>query len=122
MAPTIAKLVKYAGGRDVWGGHGVYFCNYTGPASYLGGAAYGDAVDSIGGLAGSSGGNTPLRNIDNIITGLTVSGNFRVEAQPIAAGPVRRWVLRWFNPTTSAEIADATNLSAEVTLLTIIGG
>jgi hypothetical protein len=122
MATNIAKLTKYAGGRDVWGGHGVFFCNYTGPASYQGGALGGDIVDAIGGLSQLSAANTPLRNIDNISPSNSISGTFRIEAYSLSLGPSKRWLLRWFTIATAAEVANTTNLSAESAIITVIGG
>ena|SRR5947209_2962652 len=126
MPQTIAKLVKYAGGRDVWGGHGVFLCNYTGPASYFNGGGAGnlngEIIDSVGALTELGAANTPLRNIDAIIGSNTVSGTFRVEASPSAAGPVRRWFIRWYVIDTAVAVANAVNLSAETAILTIIGG
>lgn len=126
MAQSVANLKKYAGGRDVWGGHGVFICNYTGPASYFNGGGAGnlngEIVDSIGGLTELGTANTPLRNIDMIIVGDSISGSFRIEAEPSAIGPVKRWFMRWFVISTAAEVANAVNLSAEQTIVMIIGG
>lgn len=126
MPQTNAKLTKYAGGRDVWGGHGIFIVNYTGPASYFNGGGAGnlngEIIDSIGGLTQIAAANTPLRNIDAIIPSNSVSGTFRVEPEPSAVGPVKRWFMRWFVIATAVEVANAFNLSAETVILTIIGG
>lgn len=122
MATNPAKLTKYAGGRDVWGGHGVFFCNYVGPASYQGGALGGDIVDAIGGLTGLASANTPLRNIDMVEPSNSISGTFRIEAYSLSTGPSKRWLLRWFVIATAAEVANAVDLSAEKAIIVVIGG
>lgn len=122
MATNVGKLTKYAGGRDVWGGHGIFFCNYVGATSYQGGSLGGDIVDAIGGLTELGAANTPLRNIDAIIHSNSISGTFEIKAYSLSAGPSKRWLLRWFTISTGAEVANTTNLSAETAILTIIGG
>lgn len=122
MATNVAKLTKYAGGRDVWGGHGVFFCNYVGATSYQGGSLGGDILDAIGGLSQLGAANTPLRNIDMVICGNSISGTYKLEAYSLAAGPSKRWLVRWFTIATAAEVVNTTNLSAETGILTIIGG
>src|SRR5579864_3908998 len=121
MATTIAKLAKYAGGRDVWGGHGVFVCNYTGPTSYQGGAGGGDQIVGIDSLS-TPVANTPVRNIDQVLSQGTVSGTFEIVGFPITVGPSRIWLLRWFQAVGRAEVANTTNLSAETAILVIIGG
>lgn len=118
-----ANLVRYKGGRDVWGGHGVMFFQYNGPASYSGGAGNGDEVDDAS--SSGPGQGVPLRGIDMIDGGVTVSGTFSVIAGPLVAplnGGPSRWAFRWFVIATGAEVANAVNLSAEIVVVQIIGG
>jgi hypothetical protein len=131
MATNVAKLTKYAGGRDVWGGHGVFFCYYTGQASYQGGAGGGDLVFGFGGqTAGSpelAAANCPLRNIDCIPAVVDTSGTYRIEGGPFGGtasvgAPPKVWALRWIVISTGAEVANTFNLSAAFAVLTIIGG
>jgi hypothetical protein len=125
VATTIANVKKYPGGRDVWGGHGVFIANYTGPTSYQGGAGGGDIIYGIGGVGSPQeevAANTPLRNIDQVLSQGSVSGTYEVVAFPFTAGPAKQWLLRWFNAIGRTEVANTTNLSAETVILTIIGG
>lgn len=118
MGQTVAKLVRYAGGQDVWGGHAVKMFNYTGPTSYDGGTgAQGDRVDCVG-VANQTG----LRNIDNIIGGVSLSGTYLIVAQPVTAGPTKQYLLRWFTMQGMTEVSDSTNLSGESAIITVIGG
>jgi hypothetical protein len=133
VATTIAKLTKYAGGRDVWGGHGTFHCFYTGPTSYQGGVGGGDLVVAFGGQTAGSpeliASNCPLRNIDCIPAVVDSSGTFRVEAGPLGGvnpsfpnAPPKIWALRWITISTGAEVANTTNQSTFFAVLTIIGG
>lgn len=121
MAPTIAILKRIAGGTDVWGGHGVRWFQYTGPASYTAGVANGDEIDSVGtGKANQTG----LRTIVSIIPTITFSGTFSILFQPGSAslsGAPFKWFARWIVISTGVEVAGAVNLSAETAILTIIG-
>ena len=117
MSATKAKLVRYAGGQDVWGGHGVKFFNYTGPSSYANPG--GDEVDSIG---TANGNQTGLRNIDAIFGAVTVSGTYRVQGGPNAKGPTGTWLLYWFVNSTGLPVANGVDLSGETTIIGIVGG
>lgn len=119
MAATIAKLAKYPGSRDVWGGHGVIFLNYTGPNPYAIGPTGGDEVDSVG---AASGNQTGLRNIDCIIPTMSKSGTYLILPQPSSTGPTKTWVMRWFTAVGMAEVVNGTDLSGETAILTVIGG
>jgi hypothetical protein len=124
MAQSIAKLVRYAGGRDVWGGHGVFFANYTGPASYVNSGVFstsGEIIDSIGALTELGAANTPLRGIDSIPEVQTVSGTYYIKFLPSSTGPCKRWFAHWFT-TSWVEVTNATVLSAESAIVMIIGG
>jgi len=116
MPVTNANLAKYPGSRDVWGGHGAIFLNYTGPASY---DQAGDQIQSVSASAGSQ---TGLRNIDAVIVGMTVSGTYYLKAQPTGVGPVKTWNIHWYVSATNAEVAGGVNLSAETSIVTVVGG
>jgi hypothetical protein len=125
MAQTFAKLTKYAGGRDVWGGHGVMFANYTGPASYVNSATFstsGEIIDSIGGLSELGAANTFMRSIDAIPDVNSVSGTYRIAFVPTAAGPCKRWNAHWYVISTGAEVANGVDLHTEKAIVMIIGG
>jgi hypothetical protein len=129
MAQTYAKLTKYPGGRDVWGGRGIFFASYSGPASYFnGGGAVnlnGEIIDSIGGTTELGPANTPQRNIEAIPPVVTVSGTYMVVFAPTAApvsGAPRRWYARWFTMSGMTEVANATDLHLETAIVMIIGG
>jgi hypothetical protein len=130
MAQTFAKLTKYAGGRDVWGGHGVFFATYTGPASYVNSGTFatsGEIIDSVGALTELGAANTPMRGIDAIPTIQTVSGTYEIKFFPTASGagatPSKRWVAHWYTIISAGvEVANTTNLSAETAIVMIIGG
>ena len=115
MPVTNAIAAKYAGSRDVWGGHAVIFLNYTGPASY---DQAGDQLQCVG---SASGNQTGLRGIDGVIVGMTVSGTYYLKAQPTSIGPTRTWNIHWYVSATNAEVAGAVNLSAEQSIITVIG-
>jgi hypothetical protein len=127
MATTNATLKRLAGGRDVWGGHGVMIFLYTGPTSYQGGAAGGDIIDAIGGGTGTQllASNTGLRTLVAVIPCVSASGTYAIEGGPAAtlgtAGAARRFLLRWRTFSTGAEVANTTNLSAETAILCVIG-
>lgn len=116
MAATIANLQRYAGSRDVWGGHGVVFLNYTGPPSY---DQAGDEIDTVGAPTGNQ---TGLRSIDAVITAVSLSGTYFIEAQPSSIGPTKTWYLQWYLSSTGAEVGNGVDLSAEKTIITVIGG
>lgn len=132
MAQTYAKLKKYAGGRDVWGGRGVFFAQYQGPASYVNSATYatsGEIIDSVGALTELGAANTPLRGIEAIPHTVTVSGTYLIRFSPNAVGaagtplgPPKRWFAHWYVISTGAEVANAVDLHTEVALVMIIGG
>ena len=133
MATTIAKLTKYAGGRDVWGGHGTFHCFYTGPLSYQGGVGGGDLIVTFGGQTSGSpelvAANCPLRSIDVIPAVVDGSGTYRIEGGPFGNinpaspnSPSRVWAMWWIVISTGAEVANAVNLSTFFAILTIIGG
>jgi hypothetical protein len=121
MATTKANLQRYKGGRDVFGGHGWFGFRYVGPASYSGGAGNGDEVDDI-----SIANQCPLRGIDMIDGGVTVSGTFSVIAGALVdnngIGAPSKWVFRWIVISTGVEVANAVNLSTEVCIVNILGG
>lgn len=52
--------------------------------------------------------------IDAVFSGISVSGTYRVDAGPAAAGARQPWALTWSVVSTGAEVANAVNLSAEV--------
>jgi hypothetical protein len=132
MAQTYAKLLKYAGGRDVWGGHGVHFAQYQGNASYVNSGTFatsGEIIDSIGGQTELGAANTPLRGIDAIPDVNTVSGTYLIRFFPQAAGSAgkpfgrpRRWFAHWYVISTGAEVANAVDLHTEFALVMLIGG
>lgn len=117
MAATIAKLANYAGSRDVWGGHGVIFLNYTGPSAYANPG--GDEIDSVG---APSGNQTGLRNIDSVFPAVSVSGTYFIIAGPSSIGPTKTWNLHWYVGTTGAEVANGVDLSAETAIIGVVGG
>jgi hypothetical protein len=120
MAATIANLSRYVGGRDVFGGHGVIWLNYTGPNPYAPGATGGDEVDALGfGPNGSS--QCGLRTIDSIITQMSADALYSIEARPFGLGPNRRFFLHWFVVATGLE-AGAINLSGSQSIVGIVGG
>lgn len=124
MAQTFASLTKYAGGRDVWGGHGVFFANYVGNASYVNSGTFatsGEIIDSIGALTELGAANTPLRNIDSIPDVHTVSGLYNIKFFPATKGPTKRWFAHWYT-AADVEVANGVSLVAEVAIVTIVGG
>jgi len=133
MAQTFAQLKKYAGGRDVWGGHGVFFAQYQGPASYVNSGTFGtsgEIIDSVGALSQVGAANTPMRGIDAIPNIQTVSGLYEIRFFPNAAGaagkpfgPPKRWFAHWYTIISAGvEVANAVNLSAEFAIVMIVGG
>ena len=125
MAQTQAKLTKWPGSRDVWGGHGVFLANYKGSSSYVNSATFatsGDLIDAIGGLTEVASANTPLRTIDFIPPSLAISGTYLIRYAPTAAEPVKRWLAHWYVIATGAEVANGVDLSAEKAIILIIGG
>ena len=127
MATNYANVKRLAGGRDVWGGHGVVILFYTGPSSYQGGAAGGDILDAVGGGTGTQQlpSNTSLRTIVAVISTNSASGNYEIIGGPAAtlgaAGAARRFLLRWRVWSTGVEVSNTTNLSAETAILCVIG-
>jgi hypothetical protein len=120
MAATKANLVQYPGGQDVWGGHGVKFMLYTGPALYSNPG--GDQVDCVG-VANQTG----LRSIGMIASCMSTSGNYWIVGQPKTApspGAPVTWFLRWFAITAGVptEVANTTVLSGETATLVIVEG
>jgi len=65
--------------------------------------------------------DTAFRSLDFVSAGITRSGLYSVEAQPITIGNGKQWRLRFFVIATGLEAA-AINLSAEVVQFLIIGG
>ncbi len=125
MAQTQAKLAKYSGSRDVWGGHGIFLANYTGTNPYVNSGTFatsGEIIDAVGGLAGLAAANTPLRTIDFIPSSLSISGTYIIHYAPTAFEPVKRWLAHWYVIATGAEVANAVDLSAEKAIVLIIGG
>ena|SRR5271157_1260392 len=124
MAQTFANLTKYAGSRDVWGGHGVMFMNYVGNASYVNSGVFatsGEIIDAIGGPTQLGPSSVPLRNIDAIPSVNTVSGLYYIRFFPSAKGPTKRWLAHWYT-TSWVEVLNATVLTAETAIVMIIGG
>jgi hypothetical protein len=124
MAQTYATLTRYAGGRDVWGGHGVVFMNYTGPALYTNSGVFstsGEIIDAIGGPTQQGASPLPLRNIDSIPDVNSVSGLYYIKFFPSAKGPTRRWLAHWYT-TSWVEVANAVVLSAESAIVMLVGG
>lgn len=131
MAQTYAKLKKYAGGRDVWGGHGVFLAQYQGP-TYVNSGVFGtsgEIIDSVGALTELGAANTPLRGIDAIPSICTVSGTYLIRFFPNAAGaagkpfgPPKRWFAHWYVISTGAEVGNGVDLSGEFAIVMIIGG
>lgn len=131
MAQTFAKLLKYPGGRDVWGGHGVFLAQYQGPASYVNSGTFGtsgEIIDAVGALTELGAANTPLRGIDAIPNVQSVSGTYTIRFFPNAAGaagkpfgPPKRWFAHWYSQA-GTEVTNATDLSAEFAIVMIIGG
>lgn len=127
MAFTNANLKRLAGGRDVWGGHGVMVFLYTGPSSYTNGAGNGDLITAVGGNTGTQvlPSNTGLRTLIAVIPCISASGTYAIEGGPTAtlgtAGAARGFALRWRTFATGAEVAGATNLSGETAILVVIG-
>ena len=95
------------GRRAIWCGTGV------GPTSYVGGSAPTDQI-----LVG------PFQfQIDSIAEiSISVSGTYYAIAQPSVAGVRGKWFLRYFTAATGAEVANATNLSAESFVISGFGG
>jgi len=88
----------------------------NGPVSYVGGVTGGLPIL-----------DTAFRSLDYVSAGITRSGLYQVEAQPITIGNGKQWRLRFFNTTTAgtglgAEPANGANLSAEIVQFLIIGG
>src|SRR5436190_24221440 len=99
MAQGQAKLAKYPGGRDAWGGRGIFFANYTGTNPYVNSGTFatsGDFVDAVGGLTELATANTPLRTIDFIPSVLSISGTYIVHFAPTTVAPNKRWIAHWF--------------------------
>ena len=92
------------GKRLVWAGYG------KGPASY---ATGGDPIALPG-----------FQNyIDSIQSGgLSVSGTYYVRAIPSVGGIRPTWKLVWIVASTNAQVANATDLSAETIQLGGLGG
>ena len=100
----------YIGKRFAWCGYG------NGPASYVN-----------TGAAATSGDPISFPRYDNYIDSVesdavSVSGNYYYLAQPSLAGPRAVWKLRYFTVGTSTEVTNATNLSAELFMLSGLGG
>ncbi len=117
MSATNANLVRYAGGQDVWGGHGVKFFNYTGPASYANPG--GDEIDTVG---NANGNQTGLRNIDAVFSTVSVSGTYFIIAGASGKGPNKTWFLHWYVGSTGAEVANGTPLNTETAVIGVVGG
>lgn len=94
-------------------GRSFTWCGFgTGPASYTGGNAGGDAIVLPG-----------YQNyIESIFGAISVSGTYRAEGMPSSSGPRPTWKLRYTVVATGAEVANTTNLSAEVFQLSGFGG
>lgn len=125
MAQSVAKIVRYVGGRDVWGGHGAFFGNYTGPASYVNSGTFatsGETIAGIGGADGKSASQLPLRTIDSIQDANSVSGLYQIRFYPTAAGPTNVWSAHWFVISTGAEVANGVSLAAETAIVMGVGG
>jgi hypothetical protein len=126
MAQTFAKLTKYAGSRDVWGGHGVVWMNYTGVSSYVNSGTFatsGEIIDAFGGPSQLVASSVPLRNIDAIPNVQTVSGLYEIRFFPSALGPTRRWLAHWYTIISAGvEVSNAVSLSAESAIVMVIGG
>jgi hypothetical protein len=124
MAQTYANLSRYSGGRDVWGGHGVVFMNYTGPSSYVNSGVFatsGEIIDSIGGLSGLGASQVPLRNIDSMPNVQTTDGLYLIKFFPSTKGPSRRWIAHWYT-TSEVEVGNGVNLSGSTAIVMVIGG
>ena len=118
--------IAVPGYADVFGKHGVWVGDHTGPASY---AAYtapttgGDVIQSI---------NLNLRSIDMIIPlGYSVSGNYAVKTKMLTVtggGSAQNALLVWYAVTWSSgvevltEVTAATNLTGETVRLLALGG
>lgn len=90
----------------------------TGPTSYTGGVAGGDAITGL-----------PFQWYTDYVHSpiVSVSGNFIAFAQLGGTGARQTIKLRYFNfgaasPAIGAEVANATNLSAEKFQIAILGG
>jgi hypothetical protein len=98
--------------------------NYTGPSSYANGTSGGDEVD----CQGVTGAQSKVRGINSIITGISVSGLYTIEAWPSATSPTNAgpgpltWYLRWMVISTGLEVGNGVNLSGEKSIIAVIGG
>lgn len=94
-------------------GRRLAFCGFgTGPVSYTSGSAGGDPI-AIPGYEYYA---------DAIFGSVSVSGTYKAEAMPSAGGPRANWKLRYSVVATGAEVANATNLSAETFQIAGLGG
>jgi hypothetical protein len=62
-----------------------------------------------------------LRSMDMVKASSTLSGNYRVQAQPNQVGNAQSWNLRYFNSGNGNEAPSNTDLSAETCSLEITG-
>jgi hypothetical protein len=95
--------------------------DHTGPASYTTGGETIGTTNAFTGIAVLG-----LSVIDFIdCSGLSVSGNFWVQAQVTGTGSRKSWKLLWFTATASVpsltQVAAAVNLTAETVRLVYIG-
>lgn len=106
------------GYSDVWGKHGAWSGDHTGPASYTtGGETLGQASNSYGGVN-----QFGLRNIDNVVGSVSDSGTYYVLPQFTGTGTRTQFKLLWFVVASGAQVGAAVNLSTETVRLLIIGG
>jgi len=107
MKLTLLKgYPDYVGKRTILCGSGV------GPSSYTQLASGGDVIQP-----------PQFQNyIDVLFPALTLSGTYIVYPFPTAVGPRATWALMWVTRSTGAEVAGATDLSAEKVQLGGFGG
>jgi hypothetical protein len=91
---------------DTIGGHRINVVDWKGPTAYVGGIA--EKVDPSAFFGGYG-----APELMYLVGGISISGTYGCEAQPVGAG-VTTWGLRYYTVSTGAELgAGPTDLSGE---------
>lgn len=98
--------------------------DHAGPASYD--ATNGDVIGQANNQTGMT--VQGLAVLDGVLGGgLSISGNYWAQVQPLGKGEQKEFTLRWFAVTypsgvlTLTQVAGSTNLSAETVKLVYVG-
>ncbi|HEY3620752.1 MAG TPA: hypothetical protein VGK96_28445 [Candidatus Sulfotelmatobacter sp.] len=110
MAQGSAKQVK--NGRDTFGGRFYGTVDYSGPASYAGGATGGDLVDPHWFAF--------YNTIQSLEGAIDQSGTYIAVPQTVNNG-VTAWKIRWFTVVGMTEVTNGTALNGVTVRLSAIG-